>query len=152
MSNVYSADNAAWGKKLDSLVQRLSGRDLERPAGGPGWTVGGLLAHLAFYDYRALVILKKWETNAVGPSPLDVDVVNDALKPLFNAMAPDGIRRLVCEAAQAIDAAIDAMDPGLLAQIEKVGTPVRLNRAAHRGHHLAQVEKALPGSTPGKTS
>jgi hypothetical protein len=147
MSNVYSAENAAWRKKLESVVQRLSDQDLERTAGGHGWTVGGRLAHLAFYDYRALAILKKWETNAVGPSPLDIDVVNDALKPLFNAMAPGRIRRLAREAAEAIDAAVDALDPGLLAQIEKESLPVRLNRAAHREHHLAQVENALAGKT-----
>jgi len=145
MGNAYSADNAVWRKKLESLPERLSDRDLEMPAGGSGWTVKGLLAHLAFYDYRALAILKKWETNAVGPSPLDVDVVNDSLKPLFNAASPGEIRRLVREAAQAVDAAIDALDPGLLAQIQKEGSPVRLNRAAHREHHLAQVETALPG-------
>ena len=143
MSNAYSSDNAAWRKKLETLVQRLSDRDFARPAGDHGWTVGGLLAHLAFYDYRALAILERWKTNPIGPSPLDTDVANDAMKPLFNAVAPVDLRRIVVEAARAIDAAIDALDPGFLARVEKDGTVVRLSRALHREHHLAQVEKAL---------
>jgi len=148
MSNVYFADNEAWRKKLEALIERLSDRDLERPAGRHGWTVGGVLAHLAFYDYRALAILKKWETNAIGPSALDTDVANDAMRPLLNGVAPGALRRIVVEAARAIDSAIDALDPGFLARIEKDGTVVRLSRALHREHHLAQVEKALPGKVP----
>lgn len=145
MSNRYSADNAAWSKKLEALVARLSDRDLARPA-NHGWSVGGLLAHLAFYDYRALVLLERWKTNAIGPSPLEVDVANDATRPLFNAVAPGELRRLVVEAARGVDAAIDALDPGFLARVEVDGTVVRLNRALHREHHLEQVEKALAGT------
>jgi hypothetical protein len=145
MSNTYSADNAAWRKKLETIVARLSDRDLARPV-NHGWTVGGLLAHMAFYDCRAVVLLERWKTNAMGPSPLDIDVVNDAMKPLCNAVAPAELRRLVMEAARGVDAAIDALDPGFLARIETDGKPVRLNRALHREHHLEQIEKALGGT------
>ena len=70
--------------------------------------------HLAFYDLRASVLLALWKTDGISPSPNDVDVVNDATKPLFNAVAPAEMKRLVVEAAAAIDAAIDALDPAFL--------------------------------------
>lgn len=143
MSNAFSARNALGREKLAALVSRLSDSDLDRPAGGPGWTVGGLLAHMAFYDFRAVALLERWKTNAIGPSPLDVDVVNDSMKPLFNAVTHHEIRRLAVEAAEAVDAAIEALDPGFLARVESEGTPVRLDRTTHREHHLAQIEKAL---------
>jgi hypothetical protein len=143
MSNAYSAQNAAWREKLIAITARLSDKDLGRSAGGPGWTVGGLLGHLAFYDIRASVLLDRWKKDGISPSPNDVDIVNDATKPFLNAVAPSEMKRLVVQAATAIDAAIEALDPGFLAKIEADGKPVRLNRAAHREHHLEQIEKAL---------
>ncbi|HTZ50236.1 MAG TPA: hypothetical protein VMF68_01170, partial [Spirochaetia bacterium] len=101
------------------------------------------LAHLAFYDLRAARLIEQWKAGAIGPSALDIDVSNDAMKPLFNAVAHHEIRRLVLEAAEAIDGAIDSLDPGFLSRIEAEGKPVRLNRAAHREHHLRQIESAL---------
>ncbi len=143
MKNAYSEQNRVWREKLVALVKRLSDSDLGKPAGGPGWTVNGLLAHLAFFDLRAVRIIEHWKSHAVADSPLDIDVVNDATKPLFNAVAHHEIRQVAIQAAEAVDAAIDALDPGFLARIEEVGKPVRLNRAAHREHHLAQIESAL---------
>jgi uncharacterized damage-inducible protein DinB len=140
MSSSYSALNAQWRERLAAAMKKLSDQDLATPAGGPGWTIGGVLAHLAFYDYRALCLLNKWKSNAVGPSVSDTDVMNDAMKPLFNAVAHHEIRRLVMEAAEAVDAAIDALDPGFLARVEKDGTAVKLNRGLHREHHLKQIE------------
>ncbi len=143
MNNLYSAKNKMWREKLVALVKRLSDTDLAKPAGGPGWTVNGLLAHMAFYDLRAVRLIEHWKSNAVADSPLDINVANDATKPLFNAVAHHEIRQIAIQAAEAIDAAIDALDPGFLARIEETGKPVRLDRAAHRVHHLSQIESAL---------
>jgi hypothetical protein len=143
MSNAYSEQNAAWREKLIAVTRRLSDADLGRAAGGPGWTVAGLLGHLAFYDLRASVLLARWKKDGITASPNDVDIVNDATKPLFNAVDHHEIRRLVVEAATTIDAAIDALDPAFVAKVEAEGKPVRLNRAAHRELHLEQIEKAL---------
>ncbi len=143
MSNAYSAQNAAWREKLISLTKRLSDKDLGRKAGGSGWTVGGLLGHMAFYDLRSVAILRHWKKAGIAPSPLDIDIVNDAARPLFNAVAPAEMKRLVIDAAAAVDAEIDALDPDFLSRVETEGKPFRLNRAAHREHHLEQIEKAL---------
>jgi hypothetical protein len=98
---------------------------------------------MAFYDIRAVALLARWKKDGISPSPNDVDIVNDATRPLFNAVPPGEMKRIVIEAAAAIDAAIDGLDPAFLAKIETEGKPVRLNRAAHREHHLEQIEKAL---------
>jgi hypothetical protein len=143
MSNAYSAQNDAWRGKLTAMVNRISEEEMGRSAGGTGWTVCGLLGHIAFYDLRAVVILERWKKDGISPSPLDIDVVNDSTRLLFNSVAPAEMKRLVLEAAAAIDAAIDAMDPASLSRIESEGKPVKLNRAAHREHHLGQIEKAL---------
>lgn len=143
MTKAYSTQNRAWRDRLAATLKRMSDTDLATPAGGPGWTVNGILPHLAFYDLRAVRLIEYWKTNAIGPSGLKIDICNDAMKPLFNAVAHHEIRRLVMEAADAIDAAIDALDPDFLSRIETDGKPVKLNRAAHREHHLQQIESAL---------
>ena len=88
-------------------------------------------------------LMKAALTAKDGISPLDADIVNDAARPLFNAVAPGEMKRLVVDAAVAVDAAIDALNPELLSQIETEGKPFRLNRAGHRKHHFEQIEKAL---------
>ena len=145
MSNAYTAQNTAWREKLIALTRRLSDADIQHVVGARGWTVGGILAHLAFWDQRALVLLETWKTRAIGPSAIDVDIVNEAMRPLCNAIPPRAVARMAAECAAAIDSAVEGLDAAILARIEAEGKPVRLDRAAHREHHLGQIEKALAG-------
>ncbi|MGD0725624.1 MAG: maleylpyruvate isomerase N-terminal domain-containing protein [Spirochaetia bacterium] len=143
MSNQYTPPNSAERAHLDRVIARLSPSDYGRPAGGPGWTIGGLLAHLAFWDNRALVLLAKWKKEGIGPSLIDTDVFNESMRPLCNAVPVEVIAKMAVETAAAIDEEIDSLSPDFLAKVERDGTPVRLNRGLHRSHHLAQVEKAI---------
>ena len=56
----YIARNDAERARLRALVARLSDADLARPMPG-GWTVAAVLAHLAFWDQRIMVLLERWE-------------------------------------------------------------------------------------------
>jgi hypothetical protein len=143
MSNEYTAANTAWRERLFVLMSRLSDADMARVAGGPGWTVGVALCHLAFWDHRAGVLLKKWKAGGIADSPNDIDVVNDSMLPFLKAIPPAEVRRLVRKAAEGIDAEIDSLVPSFLARVESGGKPVRLDRGKHREHHVAQIEKAL---------
>jgi len=143
MHNAYTDNNTAWRENLVALAKRLGDADMARAAGGPGWTIGGLLAHLAFWDQRAVVLLSKWKTQAMAPSAIDVDVVNEAMRPLCNAIPPRTVVSMAVTYAAAVDRAIDELDAAFLARIEAEGKPVRLDRGAHREHHMAQIEKAL---------
>jgi hypothetical protein len=66
--------------------------------------------------------------EGISPSPLDADIVNDAAGPLFNAVAPGEMKRRLVDAAVAVDAAIDALNPELLSRTETEGKPFLLNR------------------------
>ncbi|HVP19865.1 MAG TPA: maleylpyruvate isomerase N-terminal domain-containing protein [Spirochaetia bacterium] len=146
MSNAYSQKNSEGLERLRSVIERITDEQIDRPAGGEGWTVGGLLGHMAFYDRRALAILKKWKAQGVGTSAMDIDVANDAMKPLLDALPRRKASELALEAARAIDAEIESLDPELLAKVEANGTP-KLDRAGHRAHHLDQIEKAIEQET-----
>jgi hypothetical protein len=143
MRNQYTAPNSAAREHLSEVLARLSPSDHGRPAGGPGWHVGGLLAHLAFWDNRALVLLAKWKEKGVGPSPIDTDVFNESMRTLCNAIPAEVLKEMVTATAVAIDKEIESLSPELIVTVEKEGPAVRLNRGLHREHHLAQIEKAL---------
>jgi len=138
----YTLENAAEREHLSSLVSRLTDEELARPLDA-GWTVSAVLAHLAFWDHRALVLIKKWEKDGIGPSPMDTDVVNEATRLHCLAIPPRAAAELAISCAQNIDQALERISPAIAAEIERIGKTVRLNRANHRRDHLGQIEKAL---------
>src|SRR6266478_2462581 len=84
VDRTYIVENDAERGRLRALVARLSDADLAR-AMPAGWTVAGVLAHLAFWDQRILVLLEQWERSPSKPPRIeneaDTDWINDASKP-----------------------------------------------------------------------
>ena len=142
----FIAHNNAERARLRALVARLTDADLGRPMPG-GWTVAAVLAHVAFWDQRILVLLERWEEapSAVPPAinEADVDWVNDATKPLLLAMAPRRAAELAVAIAEAVDAKVAALPDDLLARNEAAGSPLLMTRAEHRGEHLREIEAVL---------
>jgi hypothetical protein len=108
-----------------------------------GWTIAVALAHLAFWDQRSLVLMRKWKMSGVAPSPIDVDVTNDSLLPLWLALPPRAAANLAVSAAEAIDRELEEAPPELFSAIEDLGDRFRLYRSEHRKLHLDQIEQFL---------
>lgn len=140
--NPYSQKNTASRQELGALVNRLSEAQLQQPLEA-GWTVAGVLAHLAFWDRRALTLLQQWQQQGIGPSAVDVDVINEATRFLCISLAPHQAVQLVLSSARAVDEAIERLAAGFLAAVEKDGPTVHLDRSAHRHDHLRQIKEAL---------
>jgi len=142
MSRPFAVESYRQQERLRALIARLSDQDLSRPL-ADGWTVAAILAHLAFWDYRALLLIRRWKQTGVQPSPIDVDTVNDAMLPLLVAVPPRRAAEIAIEAAASIDKEIESLSEDLMAQIEAKATALRPNRALHRIEHLNQIESAL---------
>ena len=142
MRNAYSLRNKEELEHMRAVIARLSDDQLASPAGGPGWTASALLAHVAFWDQRAIVLARKWKAGGTGTPAGDVDVINDSVKPFLVALPPRKAALLALEMAETIDREIDSLDAETLARVEANGQP-KLDRASHRAHHLAQIEKAI---------
>ena len=143
MSRSFIEENAQQREKLRTLLSRLRDRDLTRPLYAD-WTVAGILGHLAFWDYRAFILIRRWrQTGVKQPSAMDVDVINDAMRPLLLALPPRKVAEMALEAATAIDEEIEGLSPELITQIEAFGSSFRLNRGKHRLEHLDQIESTL---------
>ncbi len=108
-----------------------------------------MLAHLAFWDYRVLVLVMRWKKVGIGPSPIDIDGVSDAMKPLCLAIPPREAARLAVDAAEAVDAELanlpEDLESGINALVQE--GKFRLNRSIHRDEHLDQIERILAESS-----
>ena len=139
-------DNARENNHLRKLVERLSEDDLRTPMDA-GWTVSAVLAHLAFWDQRAITLIEKWEQEGVSGSAIDVDVVNEVTRRLCLAVPPGKAAELAITIADEIDQLIADLNPEMVEAILTTGTTVKLNRADHRRTHLGEIEKVLQEKT-----
>jgi len=143
----YIAQNADQRDRLRALVDRLTDEELRRPLSA-GWTVAGVLAHVAFWDQRVLVLLERWERDGSGSAPPainpgDIDWINDTAKALCLALPPRVAAELALATAEAVDRKVAALPDHLVAANAAAGAPINLLRAAHRREHLDEIERAL---------
>ncbi|HEY7522021.1 MAG TPA: DinB family protein [Methylomirabilota bacterium] len=140
----YIAENDRERRRLEALVETLDDATLSRPMPA-GWTVAGVLAHLAFWDQRVIVFIDSLKRGAKVPveSAEDVDWINDAAKPAQLALPPRRAARLAVETARATDDAVATLSDELLARNTAAGSPVYLHRSRHRREHLDEIERVL---------
>jgi len=137
----HVAQNREQLERLRRLVARLSDDDLRREL-PDGWTICDTLAHLAFYDRRAAILLERFAREGVFSSPYDYDTINAALPYLTRRIPPREIAAEVLEAAEAADRAAAATPAALVGEIRRLNQ-VKLERADHRRNHLDDIEALL---------
>ena len=142
MDRPFINENARERKRLCALVDSMTDEELSLPL-NEGWTIASALAHIAFWDKRALVLMRKWKTTPVARSPIDEDVTNDALLPLCLAIPPKVSSNLAVSCAKAIDLELEGAPDKLITDIMKLGDRFRLYRSDHRKIHLDQIERFL---------
>jgi hypothetical protein len=142
MDRPFIAENAKERKRLHTLVTGLTDEELALPL-GTDWTVAIALAHLATWDQRAFLLIRKWKEDGVSPNPLDIDIFNETLLPLWSALPPKAVVDLALTASEAIDQELEKAPDGLIQDIEKLGESYRLYRSEHRKLHLDEIEMIL---------
>ena len=143
----YVTENQTQLVRLEALVGKLGDRELSRPLEA-GWTVAGVLAHLAFWDYRIVTLLDAWGADGRGTPPpaydeAAVNWINDAGKPLCLGLPPRVAARLAVDAAIAADERVAGLSEAQLAANAAAGRPISVLRAEHRREHLDEIERAL---------
>ncbi|WP_374687911.1 maleylpyruvate isomerase N-terminal domain-containing protein [Promineifilum sp.] len=148
MTFPFLEENETSRRRLESFVRGLTDEQLTRPT-PYGGTVAALLAHLAFWERRVLVLLRRWKEQGVDESPVDPDMINDALTPFLTALDPRVAVELCLNSAAAVDAELATLTPELVAEIEAAPVFFRLNRSLHRDGHLKDLEAILHSLTNG---
>ena len=141
----HDAETDAERERLRALVARLIDKDLGRPMPA-GWTLAGVLAHIGFWDARAIYWLDKW-AKGVAPTPYEpenTDAVNESAKPLCLALPPRDAANLAMRLAEEADSKVKALSDAMLVKIRATGAPpFNLSRAIHRKEHLDEIESVL---------
>lgn len=125
MDRAFVSENARERERLRRLVERITDGEPGLPMWA-GWTIASALAHLAFWDQRALVLTRKWKVSGVALSPIDDDVTNDSILPLCLAIPPRTAANLALIAAEAIDLELEKASEGLNRDIRQLGERFRL--------------------------
>jgi hypothetical protein len=145
VNRTHQAETDAERERLRALVTRSTEADLRRPMPG-GWTVAAVLAHIGYWDARAIYWLDKWARGA-EPSPWEpenVEAVNDAAKPLCLALPPRIAAQLALRLAEEADGKVRTLSDAVLAKAQALESlPFNLSRAIHRKEHLDEIERAL---------
>jgi hypothetical protein len=132
--------NSAATNRIREMVN-LSEAELGTPV-GEHWTVAVLLAHLAFWDLRALFVLDKTEQEGkLFPHQSD-NYVNDYALPLLAAISPLEAARLAVVTAARLDVRLETYPPALLEEV-RAANPRWVDRSLHRNEHLDEADAAL---------
>ena len=130
--------------RLVALVERLTDADLAHELDG-GWTVSAALAHLAFWDTLDVALLERWRNGQAPPIEPDwyADALNEAALPAWLLVPPRDATRLATDAANAIDAAVAALEAPIVEALLARNEAWMIRRYFHRREHVDQIEDAL---------
>ena len=141
----HEAENDTERERLRALVTGLTDEELMRPMPA-GWTLAAVLAHVAFWDARAMYWMNKWGPDGEPTvyEPEDTDAANESAKPLCLALRPRDAAQLALRLAEESDAMVKALSDQMLRKISAKGNPpFDLARASHRKEHLDDIDRAL---------
>ena len=144
MTKDHNGRNRAARERLEAVIARVANRDVTL---SDGWTVAGLLAHLAFWDRLAAARLEKHLREGQPPIFATDDVTD-----LTNAAGmrqwqetPVGVAGTQArEAAAEIDRLIETLPADKLDGLKALGRSFLIDRSNHRKEHLDQIERGLP--------
>ena len=142
MNRDFQIKNKTSREKMRELIEGMTDGELALPAVA-GWTVAATFAHVAFWDFRILHLLRLWRENEIVPSPYDVDAINEAQKPLCMALPPRTAAELALKAALEIDSEIEAASDDLVKKIQDANVQFKFERNGHREYHIKEIEQVL---------
>jgi hypothetical protein len=146
MDRSFVRENSTERARLRNLIASITDEQLLLRLPN-GWPIYVALAHLAFWDQRSTVLMKKWSKESVSPSSIEIDVINDTLLPFFLAIPPRRAADLALSSAEAIDSQLEQAPDDLIAGIAALGERFRLFRSDHRKLHLDKIDSVLEASS-----
>ena len=108
-----------------------------------GWTVAGMLAHLAFWDRQRLCLMRRWAAGDMCRGAYHGDLFNETMKPLLELIPPERAAAAAVQAAEEVDAFLLTVPDEVVAMALARPDAPNLDRGSHRGFHLDQIERLL---------
>jgi hypothetical protein len=142
VSPAIAQSNRQATERLRKVVARLSRRELAVRLSN-GWTVGGILAHVAFWDRQRLGLMRRWSAGDWCNGAYDGDLFNETMRPLLELIPPELTATAAVEAAEEVDAFLLTVPDDVIAAAVARSDAPNLDRGSHRAYHLDQIERAL---------
>ena len=142
MDKTFLASNQRQLERLRQLAGAMTDEELVSPMPA-GWTPASVLAHLAFWDRRALLLIDQWKQSGFRESSIDTDLINEVTRAFFISLPPREAVRLALENAEAIDQALAGLDDAFLEGMTAQGRAVQIDRGRHRAGHLDEIAQTL---------
>jgi hypothetical protein len=142
LDTAYNERNRVQTGRLKAL-RRLSDEELGR-AVGEHWTVAVALAHIQYWDGRAVGALEAWRRHGILLTLWSDSeaVVNDLRLPFWRALVPRAALEQAITTAEVLDRIVADLRPdeaeAVAAQRYRV-----LDRSLHRSEHLNEIDRAL---------
>jgi hypothetical protein len=141
MPNSFAEPNKSSLEELRAYVENLTEEQLRLQI-DEDWTVSGVLAHIAFWDRRAaLVVERVLKDNTYHHVREDADVINATAIPQWRRLEPSQAIEDMIEAGEFLNRTVDLLDEETAQRLPTTGTNV--GRANHRLEHLEQLKQHL---------
>ena len=142
VSAAFAESNRTQTDRMRRIVSQLNAKKLALRLPN-GWTVAGILAHMAFWDRQRLCLMRRWAAGLNGTGLYDGEAFNAAMQPLLELIPPDCAAAAAIQAAEEVDAyLLQVPDDVVAAALARPDKP-NLDRGSHREYHLDQVERCL---------
>jgi hypothetical protein len=149
----FVLENEAARAELSELIARLDERAFAAGTGS-GWTIASSLCHLAFWDQRALFLLKAWQSSGrienLLLSSQSVDSINQAVNTIAKAVPGPAAGELALESASAVDTHLMGISDEFAGRLVSAGLERYLRRSLHRREHLQKIRQALARQPAGR--
>lgn len=142
VSPAFAESNRTQTERLRRIVAQLKPEQYALRLSN-GWTVGGILGHLAFWDRQRMCLMRRWAAGDMVSGAYHGDLFNETMQPLLEQIPGERVAAAALKAAEEIDALLlQVSDETIAMALARPDAPF-LDRGAHRGYHLDQIEKAL---------
>lgn len=142
VSAAFAESNRTQTERLRRIVRTLKS-DQYSVRLTNGWTVGGILAHLAFWDRQRLCLMRRWAAGDMVSGAYHGELFNETMQLLLELIPGERAAEAAIKAAEEIDVLLlQLSDETIAMALARPDAPF-LDRGAHRGYHLDQIEKAL---------
>jgi hypothetical protein len=142
VSSQVAASNREQTERLRKLIPTLD-EDALAVRLPNGWTIAGILAHMAFWDRQRLCLMRRWATGQQSTGSYDGEAFNAAMQPLLELIPPLQAAAAALQAAEEIDRFLLSLPDVVVATALARPDKPNLDRGSHRGYHLDQIEEAL---------
>jgi hypothetical protein len=131
VSPAFAESNRTETERLRRIVQRLDVKSLALRLPN-GWTIAGILAHMAFWDRQRLCLMRRWAAGQDGTGAHDGEVLNAAMQPLLELIPPERAVEASIKGADEVDTfLLQVPDEVVAAALARPDKP-NLDRGSHR--------------------